>query len=144
MRDLRLLAVGLSIFAVAACERDLDKPYSCKDDPKVVEQCRWFTGSMNLTASNGIMLFSRDDETQSYVVMENSPLPEIDFKPGSVYVGEFEICPYAPVYSERYQHDENRTCINSTRNVEELPWDGPPDRYCELMPNGRGCAKAKP
>lgn len=144
MSILRSLTVVLAICALCACgERD-DEPYSCKDDPKVVEQCRWFAGSMNLTASNGIMLFSRDDETLSYVVMNNSPLPSIDFKPGSVYVGEFEICPYASVYSERYQYDEKWTCINDARNIEELPWDGPEERYCQLMPNGRWCKKPKP
>ncbi|MCA0199274.1 MAG: hypothetical protein LCH56_00350 [Proteobacteria bacterium] len=144
MRISRHLTTMLAICILGACGEKGEEPYSCKKDPKVVEKCRWFAGAMNLTASNGIMLFSRDDETLSYVVANNSPLPSIDFKPGSAYIGEFEICPYAPVYSERYQYDEKWTCINDARNVEELPWDGPPERYCELMPNGRWCKKATP
>jgi hypothetical protein len=142
--DLRILLVGLAICIGTSSARGAEETYSCKDDPQVVEQCRWFAGSMNLTASNGIMLFSRDDETLSYVLVNNSPIASIDFKPGSTYVGDFEICPYAPAYSERYQYDEKRTCINDARNIVELPWDAPAERYCELMPNGRWCKKAKP
>jgi hypothetical protein len=124
-----LLLVSLIASLISSPGHTGEPSNACKDDPKVVEQCRWFAGSMNLTASNGVMLFSRDDETLSYVVMGVEPTPGIDFKPGSTYIGEFEICPYTPVYSERYQHDENWTCIDNTRNIVELPWDAPPERY---------------
>jgi hypothetical protein len=142
MPDLRIVTLVCAILSISRSISAADASYSCKSDPKVVEQCRWFAGALSLTASNGVMLFSRDEETLSYVVMGEAPTPGLGaFNPGSTYIGEFEICPYAPVYSERYQHDEKWTCINDTRNIEELPWDGRPERYCELMPNGRWCRK---
>lgn len=141
---MRVISALLFIVMMSGSASAAEPPHDCKADPEVVEPCRWFAGAMALTASNGIMLFSRDDETLDHVVRNGSDIPSFDFDYRSTYVGEFEICPYAPVYSDRYLHDEVHVCLNNVRNIEELPWDGPKDRYCQLMPNGRWCKKAKP
>jgi len=132
----------LAALPIAPSSAADNPPYICKNDPLVVAPCHWFAGALALTASNGIMLFSRDDETLKYVVAGRGPLPHVrPLTPALSYVGEFEICPYAPVYSDRYKYDEKWTCINDARNLEMLDENSPEGRYCELMPGGQWCKK---